>query len=70
MQATFDRLLAQGEQSLPGALTAGQTVERDDIAALNAATGVLTAPDVRQVYAALLAASRRHLTALTRRAGR
>lgn len=63
VQATYDRLLKQGEDSLAGALTAGRTVETDDIAALNKALSGLTAPDTRQVYTNLLAASQRHLTA-------
>lgn len=60
VQATYDRLLKQGEDSLTGALTAGRTVEKDDIAALTSALSGLTAPDVRQVYTNLLAASERH----------
>ncbi|WP_020133856.1 ferritin-like domain-containing protein [Streptomyces sp. 351MFTsu5.1] len=63
VQATYDRLLKQGEDSLTGALTAGRTVEKDDIAALTKALSGLTAPDTRQVYTNLLAASERHLTA-------
>ncbi|MGQ4383523.1 DUF2202 domain-containing protein [Streptomyces sp. SAS_270] len=63
VQAAYDRLLKQGEDSLPGALKAGRTVETDDIAALNKALSGLTAPDTRQVYTNLLAASERHLTA-------
>ena len=64
-QAAYDKLLAQGGQSLTAALTAGQQVERDDIADLEAAMNGLTAPDVKQVYTNLLAASQRHLTAFT-----
>ncbi|MFJ9633957.1 DUF2202 domain-containing protein [Streptomyces sp. NPDC101175] len=63
VQATYGRLLKQGEVSLSGALEAGRTVEADDIAALNKALSGLTAPDTRQVYTNLLAASERHLTA-------
>ncbi|MFI0508367.1 DUF2202 domain-containing protein [Streptomyces sp. WSLK1-5] len=63
VQATYDRLLKQGEDSLSGALEVGRTVETDDIAALNKALSGLTAPDARQVYTSLLAASERHLTA-------
>jgi len=66
VQATYDKLLAQGQQSQSAALAVGQQVERDDIAALKAAESGLTAPDVKQVYANLLAASQRHLTAFTR----
>lgn len=63
VQANYDRLLKQGEDSLTGALKAGRTVETDDIAALTKALSGLTAPDTRQVYTNLLAASERHLTA-------
>lgn len=70
VQGTYDELLAQGEQSLAAALAAGQQVERDDIAALNAALNGLTAPDAKQVYGNLLAASERHLAVFTRWASR
>ncbi|MDN3027124.1 DUF2202 domain-containing protein [Streptomyces sp. S.PB5] len=63
VQATYDRLLKQGEDSLSGALKAGRTVETEDIAALKKALSGLTAPDTRQVYTNLLAASERHLAA-------
>ncbi|WP_369029803.1 DUF2202 domain-containing protein [Streptomyces adonidis] len=63
VQATYDRLLKQGEGSLSAALAAGRTVETDDIAALTEAVSGLTAPDARQVYTNLLAASERHLAA-------
>ncbi|PWI14439.1 rubrerythrin family protein [Streptomyces sp. Act143] len=63
VQATYDRLLKQGEDSLSGALKAGRTVETEDIAALTKALSGLTAPDTRQVYTNLLAASERHLAA-------
>jgi len=65
-QATYDKLLAQGKQSLTAALAAAQQVERDDIAALRSASSGLTAPDVKQVYTNLIAASQRHLTAFVR----
>jgi hypothetical protein len=70
VQASYDKLLAQGEQRLSAALAAGQQVERDNIADLKAALNGLTAPDVKQVYTNLLAASERHLTAFTRWANR
>ncbi|WP_427164597.1 DUF2202 domain-containing protein [Streptomyces sp. C1-1] len=63
VQAAYDRLLKQGEGSLSGALEAGRTFETDDIAALTKALSGLTAPDTRQVYTNLLAASEQHLTA-------
>lgn len=66
VQATYDRLLKQGEVSLNEALNAGRTVETEDIAALTAALSGLTAPDARQVYTNLLAASERHHAAFER----
>jgi hypothetical protein len=63
VQATYDRLLKQGTASVDGALKAGLTFETDDIAALTKARSGLDAPDVEQVYANLLAASRMHQTA-------
>lgn len=63
VQSDYDRLLAQGRGNLAAALQVGQTVERTDIADLSAALDGLTAPDVRQVYTHLLAASEHHLTA-------
>ncbi|MFY1670294.1 DUF2202 domain-containing protein [Plantactinospora sp. WMMB334] len=65
-QASYDRLLAQGNASLSAALAVGQQVEREDIAALKAALNGLTAADVTQVYNNLLTTSERHLTAFTR----
>ncbi|MCM4081217.1 DUF2202 domain-containing protein [Paractinoplanes hotanensis] len=70
VQATYDKLLAQGKQNLSAALAAGQQVERTDIADLKTALTDLTAPDVKQVYANLLTASERHLAAFTRWANR
>ncbi|WP_155056060.1 ferritin-like domain-containing protein [Streptomyces blattellae] len=66
VQATYDRLLKQGEDGLDAALEAGRTVESKDIDALTEALSGLTAPDVRQVYDNLLAASERHLAAFDR----
>ncbi|MBM2616422.1 DUF2202 domain-containing protein [Actinoplanes sp. LDG1-06] len=70
VQATYDKLLAQGTRSRAAALAVGQQVERDDIAALNAAADGLTAPDVQQLYARLSAGSQRHLAAFTHWADR
>jgi hypothetical protein len=66
VQATYDRLLAQGQGSQAAALQVGQTVEQTDIADLRAALDGLTAPDVKQVYNRLLVASQQHLTAFQR----
>ncbi|WP_329532008.1 DUF2202 domain-containing protein [Streptomyces sp. NBC_01450] len=63
VQATYDRLLKQGTASVDGALKAGLTFETEDIAALTKARSGLDAPDVEQVYANLLAASRMHQAA-------
>jgi hypothetical protein len=66
VQATYDRLLAQGLRSLDAALDVGRSVEQTDVADLRSASSGLTAPDVRQVYSRLLAASERHLAAFER----
>lgn len=63
VQATYDRLLAQGQANQAAALTVGETVEQADIDALRAALDGLTAPDARQVYEHLLRASQHHLSA-------
>jgi hypothetical protein len=63
VQSTYDRLVAQGSAGLRAALDVGAAVERTDIADLRSASTGLTAPDVRQVYDRLLAASERHLAA-------
>ena len=66
VQATYDRLLAEGNASQTAALRVGKKVEQADIADLKAALTGLSAPDVTQVYTNLLAASERHLAAFTR----
>jgi hypothetical protein len=70
VQATYDRLLAQGQANQAAALKVGQTVEQSAIDGLRAALDGLTAPDVKQVYTRLLAASQQHLTAFGRWAAR
>jgi hypothetical protein len=60
VQASYNRLLAQGTASQDAALRAGQGVERADIAALSTALKGL-APRLQHIYASLLAASRTHL---------
>ncbi|MFJ9539724.1 DUF2202 domain-containing protein [Streptomyces sp. NPDC101225] len=60
VRATYDRYLKQGDGSLNAALNTGRAVEADDIAALHHALTGLTAPDARQIYGNLLAASERH----------
>jgi hypothetical protein len=63
VQATYDKLLAQGRTGQAAALQAGVTVEQTDITDLTAALNGLTAPDVTQVYTRLRAASQHHLAA-------
>ncbi|MBE1494055.1 hypothetical protein H4696_001155 [Amycolatopsis lexingtonensis] len=63
VQATYDRLLAQGSADQNAALEAGRAVETTDIADLRKAVDGLTAPDVTRVYEHLLTASQRHLAA-------
>ncbi|WP_327010704.1 DUF2202 domain-containing protein [Dactylosporangium sp. NBC_01737] len=65
VQATYDRLLAQGKGSQSAAIGVAQQVERTDIADLQQALNGLDAADVTQVYQHLLAASRQHLTAFS-----
>lgn len=65
VQATYDRLLAEGSASQSAAIGVGQQVERTDIADLQQALNGLSAADVTQVYQHLLAASQQHLTAFT-----
>jgi hypothetical protein len=66
VQATYDRLLAQGRADLAAALQAGRTVEQTGIDDLRDALPELTAPDVTQVYQNLLRASQHHLAAFER----
>jgi hypothetical protein len=61
VQATYDKLLAQGQTGQTAALQAGVTVEQTDITDLTAALDGLTAPDVTRVYTRLRAASQHHL---------
>jgi hypothetical protein len=63
VQATYDKLLAQGQTSQTAAMKAGVTVEQTDIADLTAALNGLSAPDVKQVYTQLRMASQHHLSA-------
>lgn len=61
VQASYNRLLAQGTASQDAALRTGQAVERADIAALSTALKGLTAPRLQNIYTNLLDASRTHL---------
>lgn len=63
LQALYTSLLAQGRASLTAALEVGRTVERKDIADLEAAAKTISAADVSAVYSNLLRASQQHLVA-------
>jgi len=65
VQATYERLLAEGMASQSAAFGVGQQVERADIEDLQQALTGLSAADVAHVYRHLLAASQHHLTAFT-----
>lgn len=65
LQATYDRLLAQGDASQQAALRAGQSRETTEIEFLRTALNGLTAPDLQRVYTHLLDASQQHLDAFT-----
>lgn len=58
--------LVTGATTSEAALDAGVTIEEADIAALQDARSSVTAPDVAQVYDALITASQRHLAAFSR----
>lgn len=68
-KSAYRSLLAQGQASEPAASVVGATVERDDIARLDAAAAGVTAPDVAAVYASLRSASTQHEASFTRLAG-
>ena len=63
VQATYDKLLAQGTSGQAAALEVGRTVETTDIADLRTSLDGLTAPDVQRIYQHLLMASQHHLAA-------
>ncbi|WP_285474141.1 DUF2202 domain-containing protein [Actinoplanes sp. NBRC 101535] len=63
VQATYDKLLAQGQGDQAAALRAGVAVEQTDIDDLTAGLNGLSAPDVTQVYGRLRLASQHHLAA-------
>ncbi len=63
LQASYDKLLAEGRANQVAALQVGQRVEKADIAELRSALSGLTAADVQQVYTRLLTASQHHLIA-------
>lgn len=63
VQATYDRLLAEGSRDVTAAYGVGKAVEQFDLDDLQRALdGLTTAPDVQQVYTNLTTASRQHLS--------
>ena len=66
LQALYDDLIAQGNQSLTEALRAGVLIEETDIADLQDGLALTTHADLRAVYNNLLRASQNHLRAFSR----
>ena len=66
LQALYDALLAQGEQSLAEALKVGATIEEVDIIDLQKAIAITTHDDVTQAYEMLQCGSGNHLRAFVR----
>ena len=62
-QDLYNKLLADGSTGVDAAYAAARTVESTDVTDLKSAVVGVTAPDVLQVYANLLAGSQRHLVA-------
>ncbi len=65
LQAAYDRLLAQGKESLEKAYQAGIEVERTDIADLDKVIAETTATDAKRVFEHLRTGSQHHLDAFT-----
>ena len=61
--AGYESLLARGLTSIDEAYAAARSVERDDLARLEAVSAGVTAADVAHVYAQLAAAGEKHLDA-------
>ena len=61
----YNALTAQGKQSLAGALQAGVTIEKKDIADLEARIAATDRADLKAVYGNLLRASQNHLRAFS-----
>ena len=62
-QDLYNKLLADGSTGVDAAYAAARTVESTDVTDLKSAVVGVTAPDVLQVYANLLAGSQHHLVA-------
>jgi hypothetical protein len=69
VQATYDRLLAQGQGGYDNALTVLRTLEAAHVTALTNDLSGLTAPDVRQVYNRLLSLSAMYQAMFAQSAG-
>ncbi len=63
-QQLFDDYVAQGSVSIPEALLAGQTMEQEDITALENYLLIVDNADLINVYTNLKSASEKHLAAL------
>jgi len=62
-QDLYNKLLADGSTGVDAASTVARTVESTDVTDVKSAVIGVTAPDVLQVYANLLAGSQHHLVA-------
>jgi len=65
LQATYDRLVAQGTRSVEEAFQVGVTIEQLDIADLRKLIDRTDGPDIGRVMQNLLRGSRNHLAAFT-----
>lgn len=63
LQALYDRLVAQGRESVVAALQVGAAIEEIDILDLQKQLTLVAAADVQQVYTNLLRGSENHLRA-------
>lgn len=68
MQSTYERLLAQGKESLAGAIKSALEVEEGDIAGLRRLAAETDDPEADKLYAFLEMGSHRHLRAFARQA--
>ncbi len=64
-QQMFDDFVLQGQQSITEAMLVGQTIEEDDIAALESQLSFVDNQDLIKVYSNLKTASESHLFAFT-----
>jgi hypothetical protein len=66
LQALYNQLIAQGNQSLAAAVQVGVTIEEVDIRDLQTRLAGTTHADIKQVYTNLMNGSYNHLRAFTR----